>query len=147
MTLGQVIVNNPDSYPYETDANGFYESQQYYLAWYYGTEAYDRLDNATLGHNSYLVGSLELMRRDGVDISSLTVSEMDQMSLENASRWNKIDQTALAVFAGYKLYNYAKSLPTNKVYSANGDPGLRAQRRPAFDSWIDDGIKCKWTKL
>ncbi|MGI6086095.1 MAG: hypothetical protein ACOYIF_11800 [Acetivibrionales bacterium] len=30
---------------------------------------------------------------------------------------------------------------TPKVYNANGDPALRATRRPTFDSWVDDGVE------
>jgi len=107
-TLGKVMRTNPNSYPYDMKAEGFNKSQQYYLAWYYGTKAYERLDNATLSHNSYLVYKLDKLRKAGDDLSKLTVAELDKMSFDNASFWYKADSAALATFGAYNTYLFAK---------------------------------------
>lgn len=116
VTLGDVINNNPNSYPYDLNQEGFYLSQQYFLAWYYGTEAYNRLDPQTMSHNSYLVYKFNSMRKDGVDLSKLTVDEVDQMAFDNASLWFKIDTAVLATYIAYNAYlmyktSYVKSSP------------------------------------
>lgn len=108
ITLGDVIRNNLNSYPYDMDSKGFHLSQQYYLAWYYGTNVYERVDESILGHSSYLVYSFDKMRKRGVDLSTLTVDEVDKMCFDNESFWYKLDTAAITAFTVYSSYLGAK---------------------------------------
>lgn len=98
-TLKQIIKLDPSSPIYEGAAN---EGQKYYLAWYYGTKAYERLDEATLNHSSYLVFDLNGLSEE--DLSKLTVYDLDKMCVKNESFWSKADLAALTLFGGYYIY-------------------------------------------
>jgi phage baseplate assembly protein gpV len=86
LTMEEVLKVNPGGWKhFNSSETGFYESQNYYFLWYYGTKAYERLDEEALGSNSYLVLKLDSLRKKGKDLSKLTVAEIDQLSFDNAS--------------------------------------------------------------
>lgn len=60
-SLGQV--RDYSTWKFDNTAKGFYLAQQYYAVWYYGTQAYDRLDEGSLQNNSYLVYTLWNMQK------------------------------------------------------------------------------------
>jgi RHS repeat-associated protein len=108
LTLAQVHEKYPERWKaYDSNAKGFYLAQQYYNVWFYGTKAYDRLDEATLSNNSYLVYKLNSLRKKGKDLSKLTVAELDKMSFDIASFWFKVDTAALGVYSLSSSYGYA----------------------------------------
>jgi RHS repeat-associated protein len=98
LTLAQVAQNYPERWKLDRTAKGFYMAQQYYLVWYYGTKAYERLDAGALGNNSYLVYKLNSLQKKGRNLSSLTVAEMDEISFDNASFWYKANTAALGIY-------------------------------------------------
>ncbi|GFP78431.1 RHS repeat-associated core domain-containing protein [Clostridium fungisolvens] len=163
-TLGDVIKANPGSYKYDTSATGWYLTQQYYASWYYGSKAYERLDEGALSHNSYLMFKLDELRRSGKDLSKLTVDEVDELSFKNASFWNKADQVGMAVIGGVTAYSSYKSggnMPSNSIqessnYGTNGagNPKLYrkmsvAEAEATLESGIQPAIRgadpTKWT--
>lgn len=95
---------NKDKGWYDSNAEGWYEAQQYYKLWYYGSKAYERLDEATLAHSSYLAYKLNSLRKKGVDLSELTVSEVDKMCFDISSTFFKVDTIALAAYSIYGTY-------------------------------------------
>ena len=115
-TLGQLIELNPNAPMYENAAS---EGQKYFLVWYYGSAAYERLDAATLSHNSYLVYKLTNLYKEGVDLSKLTITDIDRMCFDNASFWTKADQVAVGAYGAYTGYKYIKennvSNPKNNI--------------------------------
>ena len=115
-TLGQLIELNPNAPMYENAAS---EGQKYFLVWYYGSAAYERLDAATLSHNSYLVYKLTNLYKEGVDLSKLTITDIDRMCFDNASFWTKADQVAVGAYGAYTGYKYIKdnnvSKPKNNI--------------------------------
>lgn len=76
----------------------FYEAQQYQSLWYNGSKAFDRLDAASLSHSSYVVVKLYFLRKDGQDLSELTVGQLDKMSFDLSSAGFKIDSIALGLY-------------------------------------------------
>lgn len=132
-TLGEVITSNPNSYPYDKNAEGYYQSQMYYLSWYYGTKAYQRLDQTTLSHCSNLVGMLEILRIDGQDLSNLTVTQVDELCLMVSSVGYKIDTVMLSSFV---IYNSLPIKGTSKTLkNLNG-----------LDDFLNDSSKLKNVK-
>lgn len=97
LTLGELRQQFPNFY-FENHTELFYEAQQYQSLWYNGSKAFDRLDEASLSHSSYLVAKLYLLRKDGQDLSKLTVGQLDQMSFELSSTFFKIDSIALGIY-------------------------------------------------
>ncbi|MFM9278473.1 hypothetical protein, partial [Paenibacillus jiagnxiensis] len=78
----------------DRNAEGFYISQNYYLVWERGTQASERT-GAYLDGNYFLLKKLDELREQGQDLSKLTVAEMDQMSLEAASKLHKASSLML----------------------------------------------------
>ncbi|WP_238904588.1 hypothetical protein [Clostridium sp. YIM B02506] len=113
-TLGQLIELNPNAPMYENAAN---EGQKYFLVWYYGSAAYERLDAATLSHNSYLVYKLTNLYKEGVDLSKLTITDIDRMCFDNASFWTKADQVVVGAYGAYTGYKYIKGKQSSKSYT------------------------------
>jgi len=141
-TLGDVINNNPNSYPYDLKQEGFYLSQQYFLAWYYGTEAYNRLDPQTMSHNSYLVYKFNSMRKDGVDLSKLTVDEVDQMAFDNASLWFKIDTAVLATYITYSAYSMSKGTAGNEIkFGSDTKSTQKLSNQMTQRGWTESTVK------
>ncbi len=97
-TLKQILKSNSSSPIYKNTAS---EGQKYYLAWYYGSEAYNRLDEATMSHSSYLVYKLNGLSEK--ELSKLTVNDVDKMCVKNESFWFKTDSVALAAFGAYSF--------------------------------------------
>ncbi|WP_379157939.1 RHS repeat domain-containing protein [Paenibacillus sp. sgz5001063] len=98
-TLAYVAKYYPERWKFDKTAKGFFLAQQYYLVWYYGTKANERLGEGALVNNSYLVYKLNSLQKKGRDLSSLTVAEMDQLSFKNAGIWFKVNSAALGIYS------------------------------------------------
>lgn len=98
-TLGEFRKQNPN-FKFVDYEEMFYEAQQYYSLWYSGSKAFQRLDPASLSHSSYVVFELYSLRKEGKDLSKLTIGELDEMSFQMSSTWFKIDSAALLVYGG-----------------------------------------------
>ncbi|MDF9852107.1 hypothetical protein M2108_006369 [Paenibacillus sp. PastM-3] len=64
------------------------------------------------------------------------------MSFENASLWLKIDSVALTLY-GVSTASMGTGNSQSKIFNANGNPELRAIRRPTFDVWKENGVQVK----
>lgn len=118
-TLAAIKARNPDSKLYGGEKEGFYQAQQYYLVWLYGSKATERLSQEELGHNSYLIYQLHSMQKKGQDLSTLTVEEMDRLSFENASRWFKIDSAVVTAYGAGTAYMEGRALSSTGKVTVN----------------------------
>ncbi|WP_052723770.1 contractile injection system protein, VgrG/Pvc8 family [Paenibacillus wulumuqiensis] len=118
LTLAEVLQLNPGGWKFfDKEAEGYYITQNYYTLWMYGSNAYKRLDNAMYG-SGYFLPKLEEMRKQGKDLSQLTVAEMDEMSQSEAIKLERISlATTLALdFTGSRSISsgFSEHLPIGK---------------------------------
>ncbi len=59
-TLFELLKASTRNAWYDYGTKDFSLSQQYYLVWFYGSRAYERLDSMTLSSSSYVVYGLEI---------------------------------------------------------------------------------------
>lgn len=111
LTLGEFRKQNPN-FKFVDYEETFYEAQQYHSLWYNGSKAFQRLDQASLSHSSYVVFKLQSMREKGQDLSKLTIGELDEMSSKMSSTWFKIDSAAMLVYGGATMYKGAGNAST-----------------------------------
>ena len=126
-TLFELLKASTRSAWYDYGAKDFSLSQQYYLAWFYGSKAYERLDSMTLSSSSYVVYGLEVQRRKGIDISRLTISDIDKMCFNISSAFYKIDTSAVAIYSGYSMYKIAKAQGMGGVVHGNSASSTKVQ--------------------
>lgn len=143
-TLGEVIKENPDSY-YNLHEKGYYLSQQYYYAWYYGTGVFWRMDESMTRHQTYLIYKLDSMCKDGTDLSKLTIEEVNKLCFENESLWFKVDTVALTNYAAYSEYAEIQATPKGvqtSLKSINtGELNILETKTPeiANSEWLERG--------
>ncbi|MEK3789011.1 hypothetical protein [Paenibacillus sp. FSL K6-1230] len=136
-TLAAIKARNPDSKLYGGEKEGFYQAQQYYLVWLYGSKASERLSQEELGHNSYLVYELDKLQKQGKDLSTLTVEEMDRLSFENASRWFKIDSAVVTAYGAGTAYMEGRAL-SSTAGKTTVDPQPKEKGGPGVNRPIDE---------
>lgn len=71
----------------DNSADGYWLAQQYYLAWYYGTKAYERID---VSFSSNIMSELVTRQAKGEDLSELTVNDLDNMCNKEAGKRSKL---------------------------------------------------------
>lgn len=98
----------------DSNATGFALAQQYYLAWYYGTNAEER-SNVNMSASSYVVYDLFIRESHGEDISTLTVSDIDNMC-NNIGNTQDLGEMAIGA-------NVDKDDFINKEYSVSSNKG------------------------
>ncbi|MEK3789013.1 EndoU domain-containing protein [Paenibacillus sp. FSL K6-1230] len=136
-TLAEIKARNPESKLYGGEQEGFYQAQQYYLVWLYGSKATERLSQEELGHNSYLIYQLHSLQKKGQDLSKLTVEEMDRLSFENASRWFKIDSAVVTTYGAGTAYMEGRAL-SSTVGKTTVDPQPKEKGGPGVNRPIDE---------
>ncbi|WP_068786955.1 RHS repeat-associated core domain-containing protein [Paenibacillus phocaensis] len=143
LTLGELRQQLPNFY-FEKHTELLYEAQQYQSLWYNGSKAFDRLDEASLSHSSYLVAKLYLLRKDGQDLSKLTVGQLDQMSFELSSTFFKIDSIALGIYGtsyGVKGAGNVAAKLTGKDITFSDKFSKPAYKNQVADrGWTNDSI-------
>jgi RHS repeat-associated core domain len=73
-TLAEVISTNPNNAFYDSNAQGYWEVQKYFPAWYYGSNATERFNDPDLDNSSYVIPKLMKLQKQGTDLSLLTVA-------------------------------------------------------------------------
>ncbi|WP_156897687.1 CdiA C-terminal domain-containing protein [Paenibacillus massiliensis] len=139
-TLAEIKARNPESKLYGGEQEGFYQAQQYYLVWLYGSKATERLSQEELGHNSYLIYQLHSLQKKGQDLSKLTVEEMDRLAFENASRWFKIDSAVVTAYGAGTAYMEGRALSSTGKATVNpegtGDSAKIPRTGPEWDEYF-----------
>ncbi|MFT4143588.1 MAG: S8 family serine peptidase [Mobilitalea sp.] len=126
-TVGNLLNLSEEKGWYDCSAEGWYLSQQYYLAWYYTSKAYDRLDESTLSHSSYLVKAIDDLRKKGKDISHMTIAELDKLCFDVSSTFYKIDTVAVGLYTGYSLYKMGSTISAGNEVDILSDKKLTNQ--------------------
>ncbi|NRY02333.1 N-acetylmuramoyl-L-alanine amidase family protein [Clostridium beijerinckii] len=99
----------------DSNATGFELVKQYYLAWYYGTNAEER-SNVNMSASSYVVYDLSARELSGEDISALTVNDIDHMCNNIGTTQNVAE---IGIFANVDEEGYI-----NKKYSGGGNKAV-----------------------
>ena len=125
-TMADIVQANPNSPLYKNTA---YEAQKYFLAWYYGSSAYDRYYDYTMKNSSFIIAILISKQKSGEDISLLTVSKMDELYNSVLSVSFKVESAAQLGSIAYASYKMGKAQAATR-YTSGAAPTV-TQKGPS----------------